>query len=148
MQPYAWTERRCPKSAYFTHRPPAVRYKKPDHPYSSPRGLADPKHGEISAQQRTTTTAQLTRLVRGVRRSALRYDDFATARASTSATPAQDGHAWTLAYRYPRSARLTGGVEWLRITANRDLWTDFYGALRRAAEREIRFRLDFALAAY
>jgi hypothetical protein len=87
----------------------------------------------------------LTRLVRGLHRVSLRYDDFAMTRAAIPAAPAERGHAWALAYRYERSARFTGGVEWLRVRTRRDLWSDFYGAADRASEREIRFQLNLRL---
>lgn len=86
----------------------------------------------------------LTRLVRGVHRVSLRYDDFAMTRTGAP-DPTENGHAWTLAYRYQRSPRLSGGVEWLRVSTRRDLWSAFYGAPRRATERELRLQLNVRL---
>jgi hypothetical protein len=88
----------------------------------------------------------LTRMLRGAHRVSLRYDTFAMAREhALPARPAESGRGWTLAYRYRRSARLSGGVEWVRITTRRDLWPEFYGAADTATEREVRVQLTVEL---
>ncbi|HLF12143.1 MAG TPA: hypothetical protein VJA26_13090 [Gammaproteobacteria bacterium] len=87
----------------------------------------------------------LTRLVRSAHRFSLRYDDFEFVREHTPGALADVGHAWTFAYRYQRSARLSGGLEWLRVESRRDLWSDLYGADRWATERQVRLQLSVKL---
>jgi hypothetical protein len=61
-----------------------------------------------------------------------------------------DGHAWTLAYRYEHSARWSGGIEWLQIDSARDNWALFYasyGAPKHATETEIRLNMTFRVGA-
>ena len=86
----------------------------------------------------------LTRLVRGAHRLSLRYDDFEIVRDEAApALQADVGHAWTVAYRYSHSARLTGGVEWLEIESRRDLWPLFYSAPHEATESQLRLLVSF-----
>ncbi len=86
----------------------------------------------------------LTRKWGDAHRVSLRRDDFGIVRpAWTPALHADDGHAWTLSYRYERSERFSGGVEWLRIQSQRDLWPYFYGVPARATEDQL--RLQFAV---
>ena len=87
----------------------------------------------------------LTRLIGGAHRVSLRYDDFAMAREGPSSDPTDSGHAWTVAYRYERSARLSGGVEWLTITSRRDQWSEFYFVDPVATERQLRFQVNLKL---
>jgi len=94
----------------------------------------------------------LTRLVRGAHRVSLRYDAFDMHR--TEGQPAglqsDDGHAWTLAYRYEHSARWSGGIEWLQIDSARDNWAFFYasyGAPKQTAETEIRLQMTLRVGA-
>ena len=94
----------------------------------------------------------LTRLVRGAHRVSLRYDAFDMHR--TEGLPAglqsDDGHAWTLAYRYEHSARWSGGIEWLQIDSARDNWAFFYasyGAPKQTAETEIRLQMTLRVGA-
>ena len=94
----------------------------------------------------------LTRLVRGAHRVSLRYDAFDMHR--TEGPPAglqsDDGHAWTLAYRYEHSARWSGGIEWLQIDSARDNWAFFYasyGAPKHATETEIRLQMTLRVGA-
>jgi hypothetical protein len=86
----------------------------------------------------------LTRRVGGAHRISLRYDDFAMTREG-SGDPTDAGHAWTIAYRYERSARLAGGVEWLTITSRRDQWSEFYGVDSLAEERQLRLQVSLKL---
>jgi hypothetical protein len=90
----------------------------------------------------------LTRMFGGAHRVTLRYDDFGMAR--NDAVPpltVDDGHAWTFAYRYERSARLSAGLEWLEIESRRDLWSEFYFSDERATERELRLQVSLRLGA-
>jgi hypothetical protein len=86
----------------------------------------------------------LTRVVHGAHRFSLRYDAFDMAR-TLAAVPSETGHAWTFAYRYQRSKRLSGGFEWLRVESRRDLWSAFYGAAPRASEHQLRLQLSVKL---
>ena len=88
----------------------------------------------------------LTRAIHGKHRVSVRYDDFGVARpGAVPELVSDDGSAWTLAYRYERSARLSGGVEWLRVSSRRDLWEYFYFAPEHATERELRLQLTVRL---
>jgi hypothetical protein len=88
----------------------------------------------------------LTRLFGGSHRVALRYDRFETYRDEAPPELRSDeGHAWTLSYRYEHSARLQAGIEWLRIESRRDLWSVFYFAPERATETEVRAQLSYRL---
>jgi hypothetical protein len=74
----------------------------------------------------------------------VRYDDFEIAREEgLPAIVSDDGHGWTFAYRYDRSARLSGGLEWLRMESRRDLWRDFYAAPASATERQLRLQVSY-----
>jgi hypothetical protein len=87
----------------------------------------------------------LTRRIRGAHRLSLRYDAFEMFReASSPREYADDGHAWTLAYRYERSQQLGVGVEWLETTSHRDLWS-FYTPMTNATERQLRLQLTYRL---
>jgi hypothetical protein len=90
----------------------------------------------------------LTRVFGGAHRVTLRYDAFGSLREDAEPPLASDdGHAWTFAYRYERSARISGGVEWLEIQSRRDLWTQFYFTDERATERELRLQVSLHLGA-
>ena len=68
-------------------------------------------------------------------RAALRHVlDRAAGRRARAAT-ATSGHAWTLSYRIEPTERFSGGVEWLRIDSQRDLWPMFYATRARAHRR-------------
>ena len=85
----------------------------------------------------------LTRVLRNAHRLSLRYDDFVVVRAEPSpALQSDSGHAWTLAYRYERSARLSAGLEWLEITSRRDLWPAFYSLPSQVTERQLRLQVS------
>jgi len=86
----------------------------------------------------------LTRAVRTHHRFSVRYDEFAVGREQgPPPTDSDEGHAWTFAYRYDRSARLSGGVEWLRMESRRDLWRDFYAAPASATEWQVRLQMSY-----
>ena len=86
----------------------------------------------------------LTRKWGEAHRVSLRYDEFGIVRPeSVPVLHADEGHAWTLSYRYERNERFGGGVEWLRIQSQRDLWPYFYGVPARATEDQL--RLQFAV---
>ena len=88
----------------------------------------------------------LTRVVHGAHRFSLRYDTFGVDREDTaSGFYSDEGRAWTFGYRYERSARLSGGVEWLRIESARELWEDFYAVDEDATERQIRVQVTLKL---
>jgi hypothetical protein len=88
----------------------------------------------------------LTRVLRGAHRISLRYDTFTMERENGSNVGLdEEGHAWTIAYRYRHSERLSGGVEWLRVTSRRDLWAAFYGAAPSADERQLRLQVSYTL---
>ena len=89
----------------------------------------------------------LTRLVHGSHRVSVRYDEFEMYRdGSAPRTYSDDGHAWTLGYRYERTKRLSGGVEWLEIDSHRDLWS-FYSPVLDATERQLRVQVTYRLNA-
>ncbi len=43
------------------------------------------------------------------------------------------------------SERFGGGIEWLRIESQRDLWPYFYGAPGRATEDQLRLQFSVRL---
>jgi len=103
-------------------------------------------HAALVEDAFTAKFLLLTRLVRNTHRFSLRYDDFAIAREhALPAVPSEAGHAWTFAYRYQHSPRVDAGFEWLRVRSQRDLWSDFYGAARRANERQLRVQVSVKL---
>ncbi len=90
----------------------------------------------------------LTRKVGTNQRFAVRYDQFETERpASVPVLQSDEGHAWTVSYRIEPTQRLSGGVEWLRIESQRDLWPLFYNTARRQTEDQLRLQLSYRLAA-
>ena len=90
----------------------------------------------------------LTRKLGAAQRLALRYDTFAIDRpAAVPVLHADAGHAWTLSYRLEANERVSGGIEWLRIESQRDLWPLFYATPRQQTEDQLRLQLSFRLAA-
>jgi hypothetical protein len=88
----------------------------------------------------------LTRAFHGNHRVSVRYDDFEVARREAAPEFVSDsGSAWTLAYRYERSARVSGGLEWLSISSRRDPWGYFYFVPERATERQLRLQVTLRL---
>lgn len=72
----------------------------------------------------------------------LRYDDFGVRRpAATPVLVSDRGDAWTLAYRYEYSPRLSIAAEWLRIDSSRNLWP-VYGEPPEAIERTLRLKFE------
>ncbi len=95
----------------------------------------------------TAGYVMLTRLLHGAHRLSLRYDTFDVSRDHATPELRSDaGHAWTLAYRYQRNSRLSGGIEWLEVRSSRDLWPDFYAVPHSATERQIRLQITYELA--
>jgi hypothetical protein len=87
----------------------------------------------------------LTRVLHGAHRVSLRYDTFDMFRDGTDPVwHSDEGHAWTLGYRYERTAQLSGGVEWVEIDSHRDLW-EFYSPLTDATERQLRVQVTYRL---
>jgi hypothetical protein len=82
----------------------------------------------------------LTRRLSGLHRLSLRYDQFEIDRKRTPLL-ADAGHAWTLSYRYAGKGRFGGGIEWLAIDSQRELWPLFYGSAIREVERQVRLEL-------
>jgi hypothetical protein len=58
-----------------------------------------------------------------------------------------EGRAWTLSYRIEPTERFSGGIEWLRIESQRDLWPMFYNTAREQTENQLRLQLSYRLAA-
>jgi hypothetical protein len=88
----------------------------------------------------------LTLLVRGSHRLSLRYDRFEIVRDTVPRFYSDDGHAWTLGYRYERTKQLSGGIEWLEIESHRDVWS-FYSPVTDATERQLRLQVTYRLRA-
>jgi hypothetical protein len=90
----------------------------------------------------------LTRKFNGAHRVAVRYDTFSIVRPSVSPQlTADDGDAWTLSYRFERSARFSGGIEWLRVSSRRDIWPMFYGVPQQATEEQVRAQFSVRVGA-
>ncbi len=90
----------------------------------------------------------LTRRLGANQRLAVRYDTFETERpASVPVLHSDQGHAWTLSYRIEPTERFSGGIEWLRIESQRDLWPMFYNTARKQTEDQLRLQLSYRLAA-
>jgi hypothetical protein len=88
----------------------------------------------------------LTRVLHSAHRLSLRYDSFDMTREEAVPQLHSDaGRAWTLAYRYARNERLSGGIEWLNVRSSRDLWAVFYGVPRTATERELRLQVTYKI---
>jgi hypothetical protein len=90
--------------------------------------------------------AMLTRKFGAAHRLAVRYDTFSTDRPGTvPELHSDDGHAWTVSYRFEPTERWTGGVEWLRIDSRRDLLPMFYALPPAHSEEQLRLQLSFRL---
>jgi hypothetical protein len=90
----------------------------------------------------------LTRKLGANQRFAVRYDTFETERpASVPVLHSDEGSAWTLSYRVEATERFSGGIEWLRIESERDLWPMFYATAREQTEDQLRLQLSYRLAA-
>lgn len=85
----------------------------------------------------------LTRRVGAAHRLSLRYDTFGMFREDTEPRFHSDqGHAWTLGYRYERTKQLSAGIEWLEIVSRRDVWS-FYSPVTEATERQLRLQVTY-----
>jgi hypothetical protein len=90
----------------------------------------------------------LTRRLGASQRVALRYDTFSIERpASVPVLYADRGHAWTLSYRIEPTPRFSGGIEWLRIDSQRDLWPLYYATPQAQTESQLRVQVSYRLAA-
>ena len=90
----------------------------------------------------------LTRTLGANQRLAVRYDTFSTERPAAMPVLHSDaGHAWTLSYRIDATERFSGGIEWLRIDSQRDLWPMFYATPRAHTEDQLRVQFSYRLAA-
>jgi hypothetical protein len=90
----------------------------------------------------------LTRRVGTTQRLALRYDTFSIERpAAVPALHSDRGHAWTLSYRIEPTQRLSGGIEWLRVDSQRDLWPLYYATPPGQTETQLRLQIAYRLAA-
>ena len=90
----------------------------------------------------------LTRKLGANQRLAVRYDTFETERpAATPVLHSDAGDAWTVSYRIDATERFSGGVEWLRIDSERDLWPAFYATPRAQTESQLRLQFSYRLAA-
>ncbi len=90
----------------------------------------------------------LTRTLGANQRLAVRYDTFEMERpASVPVLHSDDGHAWTLSYRFEPTTRFSGGIEWLRIESERDLWPLHYQTARAQTEDQLRLQISYRLAA-
>ena len=88
----------------------------------------------------------LTRKFGVAQRLAVRYDTFSTDRpGSAPALHSDDGHAWTVSYRFEPTERWSGGAEWLRIDSRRDILPMFYALPPAHSERQLRLQLSFRL---
>jgi hypothetical protein len=90
----------------------------------------------------------LTRKLAANQRIAVRYDTFETERpAAVPVLYSDEGSAWTLSYRIEPTERFSGGIEWLRLESERDLWPAFYNTAREQTEDQLRLQLSYRLAA-
>ena len=90
----------------------------------------------------------LTRKWHSAHRASLRYDRFAIERQNPAPRfTGDDGRAWTLSYRFEPNERFSGGVEWLEIQSERDLWPYFYAVPKDATERQLRLQFSVRLGA-
>jgi hypothetical protein len=84
----------------------------------------------------------LTRKLGTASRLSLRYGTFDMQRP---ALESDKGHAWTFAYRFESAGRFHGGVEWLRIVSEREIWSTFYALPRQQTEEQIRLQVSYRL---
>jgi hypothetical protein len=84
----------------------------------------------------------------GAQRLALRYDAFSIERpAAVPVLYGDGGHAWTLSYRVEPTKRFSGGIEWLRVDSQRDLWPLYYATAQAQTESQLRLHVSYRLAA-
>jgi hypothetical protein len=95
-----------------------------------------------------STFVLLTRTFGAKQRLALRYDTFSIERpAAVPVLRSDRGHAWTVSYRLEPTKRLSGGIEWLRIDSQRDLWPMFYATAHSNTEDQLRVQVSYRLSA-
>jgi hypothetical protein len=75
-------------------------------------------------------------------RVSLRYDDFEI--IDKDQTPlddnAENGHAWTVSYRYDVNKNFTLAAEWLEITSHRPAWA-YFNLAEQKSERQLQLTL-------
>ena len=112
-----------------------------------PDGTAPPS-ANVVEDEFEAKYVMLTRKWHDVHRVSMRYDRFSIKRPEwVPELIADEGHAWTLSYRYEPNERFSGGVEWLEIQSQRDLWPYFYGEPRQATEEQLRLQFSLRLGA-
>jgi hypothetical protein len=90
----------------------------------------------------------LTRKWHSAHRVSLRHDRFAIDREDPAPEfTGDEGQAWTLSYRFEPNERFSGGVEWLEIQSERDIWPYFYGVSKDATERQLRLQFSLRVGA-
>jgi hypothetical protein len=114
---------------------------------ATPRGTLTPAAALVD-DRLGARFLMLSRVVRGNHRLSLRRDSFYVRREDPAPLfDSDEGSAWTLAYRYERSAHWNAGLEWLTIDSHRDVWPFFYGVAPRASERQLRLQVGYRLGA-
>ncbi len=114
----------------------------------SPTGGPVPPWAQFVEDEFEAKYLMLTRKWHDKHRVSVRYDRFAIERSNPEPTFDGDGgHAWTLSYRYEPNERFSGGVEWLEIQSQRDIWPYFYGAPTQATEDQLRLQFSLRLGA-
>ncbi len=112
-----------------------------------PNGMRLPM-SEYAQDRFESRFLMLTRKFCEDQRLAVRYDTFETERPAAAPVLRSDaGHAWTVSYRLGATKRFSGGIEWLRIDSQRDLWPLFYATPRAQTEDQLRLQLSYRLAA-
>jgi hypothetical protein len=80
-------------------------------------------------------------------RISVRYDDFEISEKDQIPLDenSEDGHAWTLSYRYDISQNFTLAAEWLEITSNRPAWAYFALAEKKSEQQlQLTLRMRFS----
>ncbi len=79
----------------------------------------------------------------GRHRLSVRYDHFTVTENDQvpSDDNAEDGHAWTLAYRFNASERISLAAEWLSIKTHREAWA-YFGVPTAATETQTQLLLQ------
>jgi hypothetical protein len=106
-----------------------------------PDGTLRPGWGLVE-DRFTSRFLLLTRTLGVSSRLSVRYDTFDVERHELES---DHGHAWTVAYRLEPGGRFYGGVEWLRIVSERDIWPAFYGLPQRQSEEQLRVQFAYRL---
>ena len=80
-------------------------------------------------------------------RISVRYDDFEISEKDQIPLDenSEDGHAWTLSYRYDINQNFTLAAEWLEITSNRPAWAYFALAEKKSEQQlQLTLRMRFS----